>query len=314
MVSAREWKAVESLEDELRSLAGKPGGNWEVRARYLREVRRLRLRRSELVASHGLALLGDDVARHNLGDEVHDVREQVALAAMDCGRLTQAKACIGALMITFPGSARVGRLEGQWLEASGLWEQADKVYAQLLERDPQDQVVLKRQVAMLKSRGNAVGAVAALKKYLETFMADFEAWRELGDLYISLAMFKQAAFCYEELLLSGPANPLYHVTYAELLYSMGSPDNLRSALSHFAAAIEYSGGANVRALYGTCMASAALQASTKSSRSGSGDGSSADTDALAAAAKEALQQEYRVKCPSLLKSVVEPSLVKLAES
>ncbi|CAI7925168.1 unnamed protein product, partial [Closterium sp. NIES-53] len=184
---------------------------------------------------------------------VWDVMEQVAIAAMDCQQLGIAKECIGALMIAFPNSSRVGRLEGMWLEAKGWWDQADKVYSDLLESNPQDQQVLKRQVAVLKGKGNTVGAIGALKKYLETYMADYEAWKELGDLYLSLHMFKQAAFCYEELLLSAPVNPIYHVTYAEILYSIGGAENYRQAVSHYAAATEYSGGTNLRALYGTCM-------------------------------------------------------------
>ncbi|CAI5989048.1 unnamed protein product [Closterium sp. NIES-64] len=253
MISAKELKELESLERQLKPIAGKRGGGPETCAKYLREVRRLRLRRPFQVAEYGMALINSTDERSKLGDEVWDVMEQVAIAAMDCQQLGIAKECIGALMIAFPNSTRVGRLEGMWLEAKGWWDQADKVYSDLLESNPQDQQVLKRQVAVLKGKGNTVGAISALKKYLETYMADYEAWKELGDLYISLHMFKQAAFCYEELLLSAPVNPIYHVTYAEILYSIGGAENYRQAISHYAAATEYSGGTNLRALYGTCM-------------------------------------------------------------
>lgn len=305
MVSACELKELDALERDLEPMAGKPGGSNEVRISYLRLARRLRVRRPHPVARHGLAVLSSDVGRHQLGGEVWDVYEQSAIAAMDCHSLKAAKECIGALMVAFPGSARVGRLEGMWLEANGWWDQAEKVYADLLERNPQDQPVLKRQVCLIKSRGNTAGAVEALRKYLDTYMADYEAWRELGDLYISLQMFKQAGFCYEEVLLSAPANPMLHTRYAEILYSIGGADNLRSALSHFAAAIEYSGGANTRALYGTCMASTALEACNKASKGGEGH-----PEILVEAAKDALRQEYRVRNASLLKAVVEPALSK----
>ncbi|CAI7782929.1 unnamed protein product, partial [Closterium sp. NIES-54] len=249
---------------------------------------------------------GDE--RSKLGDEVWDVMEQVAIAAMDCQQLGIAK-CIGALMIAFPNSSRVGRLEGMWLEAKGWWDQADKVYSDLLESNPQDQQVLKRQVAVLKGKGNTVGAIGALKKYLETYMADYEAWKELGDLYLSLHMFKQAAFCYEELLLSAPVNPIYHVTYAEILYSIGGAENYRQAVSHYAAATEYSGGTNLRALYGTCMASAALRSAGKPSRGAAAV--EGEPEGLVEATAEAIKQEYRFKRPELLKLVVEPVLTKL---
>lgn len=106
--------------------------------------------------------------------------------------------------------------------------------------------------------------------------------------------YKQAAFCFEELILSQPTNALYHLGYAEvsalmflfcsngfeeatifcsnhwlqvpqflfyesflvwlqLLYTMGGLDNLRAARKYYAAAIEMSGGQNMRALFGICM-------------------------------------------------------------
>ncbi|CAI5458296.1 unnamed protein product [Closterium sp. Yama58-4] len=312
MISAKELKELESLERQLKPIAGKRGGGPETCAKYLREVRRLRLRRPFQVAEYGMALINSADERSKLGDEVWDVMEQVAVAAMDCQQLGIAKECIGALMIAFPNSTRVGRLEGMWLEAKGWWDQADKVYSDLLESNPQDQQVLKRQVALLKGKGNTVGAIGALKKYLGTYMADYEAWKELGDLYISLHMFKQAAFCYEELLLSAPVNPIYHVTYAEILYSIGGAENYRQAISHYAAATEYSGGTNLRALYGTCMASAALRSAGKPSRGAAAV--EGGPEGLVEATAEAIKQEYRFKRPELLKPVVEPTLAKLVVS
>lgn len=74
-------------------------------------------------------------------------------------------------------------------------------------------------------------------------MADHDAWRELAEIYVSLQMwdvqswliqhnmircentnlyddffarYKQAAFCYEELILAQPTIPLYHLAYAEV--------------------------------------------------------------------------------------------------
>lgn len=39
-----------------------------------------------------------------------------------------------------------------------------------------------------------------------------------ADLYCFPAFirYKQAAFCYEELILSQPTNPLYHLAYADV--------------------------------------------------------------------------------------------------
>ncbi|XP_052302182.1 uncharacterized protein LOC127904154 [Populus trichocarpa] len=89
-----------------------------------------------------------------------------------------------------------GRLEAMLLEAKGSWGEAEKAYSSLLEDNPFDQVVHKRRVALAKAQGNLTGAIDLLNKHLETFMADHDAWRELAEIYISLQMYKQAAFCY----------------------------------------------------------------------------------------------------------------------
>ncbi|GFY92031.1 protein prenylyltransferase superfamily protein [Actinidia rufa] len=102
------------------------------------------------------------------------------------------------------------------LEAKGSWAEAGKAYSSLLEDNALDQVIHKRRAAMEKAQGNLSGAIECLNKYLEIFMADHDAWRELAEIYVSLQMYKQAAFCYEELILSQPTNPLCHLAYADL--------------------------------------------------------------------------------------------------
>ncbi|KAL6570241.1 hypothetical protein OROMI_014755 [Orobanche minor] len=110
-------------------------------------------------------------------------------------------------------------LQGKFREskrvAKGLWAEAEKAYSSLLEENQLDQVIHKRRVAMAKAQGNHSGAIDWLNKYLEIFMADHDAWRGLAEIYVSLQMYKQAAFCYEELLLAQPTIPLYHLSYAD---------------------------------------------------------------------------------------------------
>lgn len=50
-----------------------------------------------------------------------------------------------------------------------------------------------------------------LKEYLDVFVIDGEAWEELASLYISNQMLKQAAFCYEEIILLAPSDPYCHI-------------------------------------------------------------------------------------------------------
>jgi hypothetical protein len=43
-------------------------------------------------------------------------------------------------------------------------------------------------VAISKALGKPSIAIELLNKYLELFMADHDAWRELAELYLSLQM------------------------------------------------------------------------------------------------------------------------------
>nr|DAD19621.1 TPA_asm: hypothetical protein HUJ06_021084 [Nelumbo nucifera] len=208
MVGAVEEAQLNRLENQVDNGGG---GAWE----YLCLVRKLKVRRSEKVLKHGLSILNDPKQRSKLGGEEWTLYEQVAIAAMDCQCVDIAKDCINALQRKFPESMRVGRLKGMLLEARGSWKDAEVAYSSLLEDNPLDQVIQKRRVAMAKAQGNISGAIECLNKYLEIFMADHEAWRELAEIYVSLQMYKQAAFCYEELILCQPLVPLYHLAYAD---------------------------------------------------------------------------------------------------
>ncbi|KAG9129238.1 hypothetical protein Leryth_006478 [Lithospermum erythrorhizon] len=209
MVSKTEEVQVKNLENQVDNGGG---GVWE----YLCLIRKLKLRRSDKVLKHGISILNDSKARSALGREEWTLYEQVAVAAMDCHSLEVAKDCIKVLQKKFPQSRRVERLQAMLLEAKGLWTEADKAYASLLEENTLDQVVHKRRAAMAKAQGNMLLAIEIITKYLEVFMADHEAWRELAEIYVSLQMYKQAAFCYEELILSQPTIPLYHLAYADV--------------------------------------------------------------------------------------------------
>lgn len=270
------------------------GGAWE----YLCLVRKLKARRSEKVLKHGLFILNNPRARSKLGEEEWTLYEQVAFAAMDCSRNDIAKDCIETLLKKFPGSIRVGRLQGMLYEANGAWSEAEKVYTRLLADSPLDQVILKRKVAMAKAQGNSAAAAEYLNTYLETFMADHDAWRELAELYISIQMYKQAAFCYEELILCQPACPLYHLAYADVLYTMGGLENLQAAKKYYSSTINLTGGKNTRALYGICLCSVAINQLTKGRNKDEKD--SPDLQSLAA---EGLLKDYKERAPRKLSLV-----------
>lgn len=64
--------------------------------------------------------------------------------------------------------------------------------------------------------------------------------------------YKQAAFCYEELLLLAPGELTYHLLYADILYTLGGGHNVTAAFGYYCQAVESSGGNCARALFGVC--------------------------------------------------------------
>ncbi|KAJ4955390.1 hypothetical protein NE237_012173 [Protea cynaroides] len=288
MVGAAEEAQLNRLENQVDNGGG---GAWE----YLCLVRKLKVRRSEKVLKHGLSILNDPKKRSKLGGDEWTLYEQVAIAAMDCQCLDTAEDCVKALKKKFPESTRVGRLEGLFLEAKESWADAETVYSSLLEDNPLDQVVHKRRVAMAKAQGNISVAIEWLNKYLEIFMADHDAWRELAELYVSLQMYKQAAFCYEELILCQSTVPLYHLAYADVLYTLGGLENLQTAKKYYASTIDLTGGKNTRALFGICLCSVAIAQLAKGRNKEDKEGSE-----LSSLAAMALEKHYKQRASGKL--------------
>ncbi|XP_015875358.1 uncharacterized protein LOC107412165 [Ziziphus jujuba] len=288
MVSKTEQSQLDRLENQVDNGGG---GDWE----YLCLVRKLKVRRSDKVLKYGLAILNDPKKRSSLGQDEWTLYEQVAIAAMDCQSIDAAKDCIKVLQKKFSESKRVGRLEAMLLEAKGSWAEAEKAYSSLLEDNPLDQVVHKRRVAMAKAQGNISGAIEWLNKYLEIFMADNDAWRELAEIYVSLQMYKQAAFCYEELILSQPTVPLYHLAYADVLYTLGGLENLQMAKKYYASTIDLTGGKNTRALFGICLCTSAIGHLAKGRNK-----EEKDSPELQSLAVTALEKDYKQRAPEKL--------------
>lgn len=288
MVGAAEEKELKRLETQVENGGG---GAWD----YLCLVRKLKGRCSHNVLKFGLPILKDPNTRSKLGSDEWTLYEQVAIAAMDCQQLDVAKDCLKSLRKKFPESTRVARLECMLLEAKGSWAEAENAYARLLEDNSLDQAIHKRKVAMAKAQGNISSAIECLNKYLEIFMADHDAWRELAEIYVSLQMYKQAAFCYEELILSQPTVPLYHLAYAEVLYTLGGLENLQMAKKYYASTIDLTGGKNTRALFGICLCSVAIGQLTKGRNKDEKEASE-----LPSLAATALMKEYKERAPDKL--------------
>ncbi|KAI9187055.1 hypothetical protein LWI28_023864 [Acer negundo] len=288
MVTKTEDTQLNRLENQVDNGGG---GAWE----YLCLIKKLKVRRPEKVLKYGLSILNDSKKRSSLGSEEWTLYEQVSIAAMDCQCLNVAKDCIKVLQKKFPESKRVARLEAILLEAKGSWTEAEKAYTSLLEDNPIDQLIHKRRIAIAKAQGDISGAIELLNKYLEIFMADHDAWRELADIYVSLQMYKQAVFCYEEVILAQPTVPLYHLAYADVLYTLGGLENLQTAKKYYASTIDLTGGKNTRALFGICLCTSAIAQLSKGRNKDEKESSE-----LHSLAVTALEKDYKNTAPGKL--------------
>eukprot|EP00358_Blepharisma_japonicum_P005352 CAMPEP_0202942296 /NCGR_PEP_ID=MMETSP1395-20130829/2455_1 /ASSEMBLY_ACC=CAM_ASM_000871 /TAXON_ID=5961 /ORGANISM="Blepharisma japonicum, Strain Stock R1072" /LENGTH=161 /DNA_ID=CAMNT_0049638349 /DNA_START=280 /DNA_END=762 /DNA_ORIENTATION=+ len=112
-----------------------------------------------------------------------------------------------------------------------------KIYEEMLATNPLDAATWKRKIALFRTTGKIDDAINTLNSYLETFQADIEAWEELADIYLSNQHFSQAAYCYEEVVLSSPENCWVILKYAEILYSIGTLEKVNLARKYFMQAI-----------------------------------------------------------------------------
>lgn len=232
----------------------------EVARRKMKEWREEGYRNSDEVVEFGECLLLEH--GNKLEDELWTIHEQVFVAALDCGRIDLANSCLKALQQQFPKSLRVKKLRGMKFEALEDWDNAKKVYKDILAVDPANLIVRKRHIAVTKAQNVPSDTVKELKEYLDIYMSDQEAWMELADLYINLQDYHKAAFCLEELILTHPHNHLYHQRFAEIHYTIGTTDSLELSRKYFAQALKLDPN-NIRALYGLFLCSSSQNASTK---------------------------------------------------
>ena len=127
---------------------------------------------------------------------------------------------------------------------------ATVVYQSILAKEPTDMLTLKRQISIAKSQGLRDQTIRLLTEYLHLFGSDFEAWLELGAIYLEHGMYTSAAFCFEELITLQPQNYHLYVRYGEILVTLGGLDNLITARKQFTFSLELSKVNNLRAWWG----------------------------------------------------------------
>jgi len=250
---------------------------FEVCRKILAAVREARAARPDLVRRFGSYLLDNHSSR--LGHELWMTYEQVYVALLQYGKsgknqlaadasmpedLAAAQEYGNILSAQFPESLRVKRLDGMLWEAKGMHDMAMKEYDDILAEDPHNIFATKRQVALCRARGKPAEAASRLIKYLDIVCSDTEAWLQLMVIYLGAQQFKRAAFCTEELILINPMSYLYHLRYADIMYTMGCADKgggteqLRTARKYYAHALDLKPQDNLRAVYGLLLASASL--------------------------------------------------------
>jgi tetratricopeptide (TPR) repeat protein len=242
-------------------LADAANGSWSKKREALKHMRTHKTRRSDVVVLYGQDLLK---SAGSLGDEVWTVYEQVCVAAVDCHQYELAESCLVKLSTRFQDSRRVRRLEGLLAEARRDWSRAEQVYKDILQDDPTSAVARKRQACIARAKGNVPEAIKLINAYLEDQCGDQSAWLELAKLYAEQHRYKQALFCYEELIALNHQNPQNHIRYAEMLYTEGvaskNGDLLITSRKYFAQALDLKIRNNIRALYGLCSAAQAVHA------------------------------------------------------
>eukprot|EP00455_Lapot_gusevi_P045096 TRINITY_DN5733_c0_g1_i5.p1 TRINITY_DN5733_c0_g1~~TRINITY_DN5733_c0_g1_i5.p1 ORF type:complete len:209 (+),score=32.56 TRINITY_DN5733_c0_g1_i5:193-819(+) len=207
------------------------------------------------------------------------------------------------LIKQFGSGLRVRRLRGMWLEANGDFQKADEVYTSILKEDPTNMMAWKRKIALLKAGSPPPVVISELNNYLEIFQTDDSAWQELANLYVQQQKYDYAKFCFEELLTAAPENYLYHLQYAEVLYTIGGRNNVELARQYYAQSLQLNPQNNLRALYGICLCMKAL-GNAKPVR----QQEARVADSLHNQCVERLTQLYREQSPSLLpylKSIIQ---------
>ncbi|KAI4145505.1 MAG: hypothetical protein LQ341_002366 [Variospora aurantia] len=163
---------------------------------------------------------------------------------------------------------RVMGLRGLYQEAmakdSSALLQLLREYDEVLDEDPTNTPVRKRQITILRSLSREADAINALVELLAASPTDIESWAELAEHYVSQGLYQQAEFCLEEILLSTPNAWNVHARLGEVLFvSTGTCQDriapLAESVRRFCRSIELCDG-YIRGLYGLKLASEKLMA------------------------------------------------------
>ncbi|TYJ54376.1 hypothetical protein B9479_004964 [Cryptococcus floricola] len=198
----------------------------------LAEWRTLGARHSEQTVELATRVL----ASGTLGDREWAVREQLAIAALDLGRINSAVTQIDILHKQFGGSPRVRVLDGLRFEADGDATRAKAVYEGLLKDDETDVTAHQRLISLAAPSS---AAIPLLLSYLDTFYADPMAWSLLAELYCEQGLYPQALSALGHMSIINNWDDGILRRSGEVAYTSG---DYQLSLKHFLRAAEMQGG------------------------------------------------------------------------
>ncbi|WVO17432.1 hypothetical protein L204_105124 [Cryptococcus depauperatus] len=201
-------------------------------AEKLTEWRSIGARRSEQTVELATKVL----ASGNVGDQEWALREQLAIAALDMGRIKLASDQIETLHAKFPNSPRVRILDGLRLEADEDVERAKAVYEDLLKEDETNVTAHQRLISLSLPSSSAI---PLLLSYLDTFYSDPAAWSVLADLYCEKGLYSQALTVLGHIAIISNWDDGVIRRSGEVAYTMG---DYQLALKYFLRAAEMQGG------------------------------------------------------------------------
>ncbi|GAA5988247.1 hypothetical protein JCM5350_007626 [Sporobolomyces pararoseus] len=214
----------------------------------LAEIRTSRVRAPPEVFELGQKLVESGWINKN-SDQGWIVKEQLAVAALECGQLELASVLVDRLESEFPSkeSQRILSLKGMLLEGKGDLDGARRVYEQRLKEKETDTLIRKRLISLHlsvplspSSRTDGLSrqeGIRLLVSYLDTFYIDAEAWLLLSKSYSELGFYEQALSAANHAVLLQPQNPFLLLWHAELVYTIGGGD-LELALKEFLRVVE----------------------------------------------------------------------------
>ncbi|MCJ1438950.1 hypothetical protein MMC27_008340 [Xylographa pallens] len=147
--------------------------------------------------------------------------EKLIYSCLRIGDDKSAYLCLERLIKRFGASnERAMGLRGLYQEAVAEDDAAFKAiyaeYGRILTDNPTNMPVMKRRIALLQSLGMQSEAIEALVELLQISPTDAEAWTELSALYLAQAMYSQASYCLEEVLLVYPNAWNVHARLGEM--------------------------------------------------------------------------------------------------